>query len=268
MAVYKTVSIKEVLGRIYRNIKPVDSSWENDIYEWLWEGMEKTRVRTSLQPTSKVMIIKDYQTNEPLPCGLMVLDAVLYNGARLRQSNTVLNVPKINEQFEIGNNSITGSMFEINEEKITVETTDKTTTITTKDSLFKYNVTATSLPYWDSEFYKLVSNKIQTSFKEGEITIYYLYYETDNDGIITIPDNEALKTALYWYVLTMMIGAGFEHPIFKYQDAEQRWEDYRDRAINSLRNWTPDRAYDFSKTWVTLVPTGKDFHNTFLLNRR
>ena len=27
-----------------------------------------------------------------------------------------------------------------------------------------------------------------------------------------IPDNESLKTALYWYVLHMMIGAGFEHP--------------------------------------------------------
>ena len=100
MAFYKTVSIKEVLGRIYRNIKPVDSSWENDIYEWLWEGMEKTRVRTSLQPTSQVMTIKDYQTNEPLPCGLMVLDAVLYKGNRLRQSNTVLDVPKIKDQFE------------------------------------------------------------------------------------------------------------------------------------------------------------------------
>ena len=74
MAVYKTVSIREVLGRIYRNIKPVDSSWENDIYEWLWEGMEKTRVRTSLQPTSKVMTIKNYP-KEGHPSWARVIEA-------------------------------------------------------------------------------------------------------------------------------------------------------------------------------------------------
>lgn len=268
MAVYKTVSIGEVLGRIYRNIKPVDSSWENDIYNWIWEGMEKTRVRSVLVPASKELTVANYKTKEQLPCGLITLDAVMYNGQRLRQSNTILDVPKLNEQFEVGNNSVTASMFQIKEEKVTVETTDKITSVTTKDSLFKYSADSTNLPFWDSEFYKLTPNYIQTSFKEGKITIYYLSYETDDDGVITIPDNESLKTALYWYVLHMMIGAGFEHPVFKYKDAEERWEEYRDRAINSLRNWTPDRAFDFSRTWVTLIPTGKQFHNTFLLNRR
>jgi len=268
MAVYKTVSINEVLGRIYRNIKLTDSSWENDIYEWLWEGMEKTRVRTSLQPTTLDVTIKNHEG--ALPCDLVVLDAVMYQQHRMRETNTILHVPDILTDFSVGDNVISGSLFEITENKITVETTDKITETTTKTSLFKYNADLTVLPFWEADFYKRVANKIQVSFKEGVITLYYLAYEKDENGVIMIPDNESLKTALYWYVLHMMIGAGFEHPNkeFSYKFCESKWEEYRDRAINSLRNWTPDRAFDFSRTWVRLIPTGLDYHNTFLLNRR
>jgi len=270
MAVYKTVSIGEVLGRIYRNIKLSDSSWENDIYEWLWEGMEKTRVRTSLQPVSKELNIKNHITTLELPCDLVVLDAVMHESHRLRETNTVLDVPKIEEQFAVGDNTISGSLFEISETKVTVTTTDKVTETVSKESLFKYNIDYRTLPFWESDFYKRIANRIQTSFKEGTITLFYLKYETDENGVIMIPDNESLKTALYWYALTMMIGAGFTHPNkeFTYTFCESKWEEYRDRAINSLRNWTPDRCYDFSKTWVRLMPTGKDYHDTFMLNRR
>jgi hypothetical protein len=261
MGVYKTTSINEVIGRIIRNIKLTDSSWENDIYEWLWEGMEKCKVRTTLDPSSEELEIKNHEAT--FPCNLISLDAVISNGYRLRQTDSILNVPNIPQEirYQTGN-----TLFETSVNKITVETTDKITSITSKDSLYKYPVNATQLPFSSQEFYKLVLNRIQTSFCDGCVTILYLKYLTDEDGLILIPDNEDLKTALYWYVLHMMIGAGFEHPIFKYTDAEQRWLDAKDRAINSLRNWSPDRVHEFQRTWVNLMPPSPLFHNRFNLN--
>jgi hypothetical protein len=66
----------------------------------------------------------------------------------------------------------------------------------------------------------------------------------------------------------MMIGAGFEHPIFKYKDAEDRWYEAKGIAINSMRNWTPDRAYEFSKLWVRYLPVSSIHHESFFLNNR
>ncbi len=260
MSVYKTVSINEVIGRIQRNIKPVDSSWTADLYEWTWEGMEKCLVRTILLPASITIPIKNYIGS--LPCNLRAIDAILYNGKRLTYSNTVLDVPNIPIQYPQGTSN---TFFTVSQQKVTFETTDKVTTTTTKDSTYKYNVVPSSAPY-GSYYYKLVGNTIQSSLEEGDLTVFFLYYEVDEDGVITIPDNEALKTALYWYNLMMMIGAGFQHPIFKYSDAESRWLSYRSQAINSLRNWNPDRVEAFSKMWVKLMPPTSYSHDTFMLN--
>lgn len=262
MGVYRTTSINEVIGRIIRNIKLTDSSWENDIYEWLWEGMEKCKVRTMLSPVSKTIKIDCYRGE--LPCDLVTLDGVISNGYRLRQSSTILDVPKIKSDLEY---STSGSLFQTSVDKVITETTDKVTEVTTYSTIYNYPVQYLQLPYSDSDFYKLTLNKIQTSFECGEITILYLKYERDEDDLILIPDNEDLKTALYWYVLHMMIGAGFEHPLFKYQDAESRWFEFKERAINSLRNWSPDRAKEFSRTWISLMPPSPFFHNSYLLNR-
>ena len=134
----------------------------------------------------------------------------------------------------------------------------------TLDCLYKYNYNAQSYPFSNSDFYKLALNTIQTSFATGTIIVYYRYYETDSDGIITIPDNEPLKQFLYWNTLAMMIGAGFEHPVFKFQDAEARAVQWKSAAINSLKGWTPDKAASFQKNWVTLIPNNS-LHNKFFI---
>lgn len=255
---YKTVSIKEVIGRIVRNTGLNDSTWVPDIYEWIFEQMETCRVRTVLQPKSEKYLVKNHYV--PFPCDLVTLDAVSLDSYRLKKSKTILDVPKIESQIK------TKDAFVITETSSTVTTTNTVTNTTTKETEFKYNIDTQTLPYSNSDFYKLVNNGIQLSFTDKEVVLYYLAYETDAEGIITIPDNEALKKAIYWYVLTMMIGAGYTHPVFKYEYCNAEYQTWTRRAINELRDWTPESCANFEKMWVTMLPADSVYHSTFALN--
>lgn len=255
---YKTVSIKEVIGRIVRNTGLNDSTWIPDIYVWIFEQMETCRVRTVLQPKSEKILVRNHTVT--FPCDLVTLDAVTLNSFRLKKSKTLLDVPKIESQVNSQN------IFVTTETSTTVTETNKVTTTTSKETEFKYNVSLQTLPYSSTDFYKLVANGIQLSFTDKEIILYYLGYETDSEGIITIPDNEALKKAIYWYVLTMMIGAGYTHPIFKYEYCNQEYTAWTRRAINELRDWTPESCANFKKMWVTMLPVDSVYHSTLALN--
>ncbi len=255
---YKTVSIKEVIGRIVRNTGLNDSTWIPDIYVWIFEQMETCRVRTVLQPKSEKILVRNHTVT--FPCDLVTLDAVTLNSFRLKKSKTLLDVPKIESQVNSQN------IFVTTETSTTVTETNKVTTTTSKETEFKYNVSLQTLPYSSTDFYKLVANGIQLSFTDKEIILYYLGYETDSEGIITIPDNEALKKAIYWYVLTMMIGAGYTHPVFKYEYCNQEYTTWTRRAINELRDWTPESCANFEKMWVTMLPVDSVYHSTLALN--
>lgn len=255
---YKTVSIKEVIGRIVRNTGLNDSTWIPDIYVWIFEQMETCRVRTVLQPKSEKILVRNHTVT--FPCDLVTLDAVTLNSFRLKKSKTLLDVPKIESQVNSQN------IFVTTETSTTVTETNKVTTTISKETEFKYNVSLQTLPYSSTDFYKLVANGIQLSFTDKEIILYYLGYETDSEGIITIPDNEALKKAIYWYVLTMMIGAGYTHPVFKYEYCNQEYTTWTRRAINELRDWTPESCANFEKMWVTMLPVDSVYHSTLALN--
>ena len=37
--IYKTISIKALLSKIYRDLKPNNSNWEADAFEWIGEAL-------------------------------------------------------------------------------------------------------------------------------------------------------------------------------------------------------------------------------------
>lgn len=255
---YKTVSIKEVIGRVVRNTGLTDSTWVPDMYAWIYEQMETCRVRTVLQPTSDKFLVKNHLV--AFPCDLVILDAVTLGNHRLTKSKTILDVPKIDSI------TLPQSEYVTTETSITTIEINKLTKVISKETEFKYNVNLQTLPYSSSDFYKLVNNGVQVSFTNKEVVLYYLKYETDDEGIITIPDNEALKKSIYWYVLAMMIGAGFNHPVFGYEMASLEHSTWTRRAINELRDWTPESCANFEKMWVTMLPHDNIYHSTLSLN--
>lgn len=115
------------------------------------------------------------------------------------------------------------------------------------------------------ESYFLNPNYIQTTFKEGCITVYYNGIEVDCDGLPTIIDDAIYREALTWYVLMKMIGRGFKHQVFTYKDAMAEWNRMFPRAQNRCRMPDIDRYEIFKKSWLGLARSTNltnEFFNT------
>lgn len=110
-----------------------------------------------------------------------------------------------------------------------------------------------SLPLCITESYTLNPNYINTSFKDGCITIYFLGIERDCDGYPMVIDDAIYREALCWYILMKLLGRGFKHQTFTYKDAEDRWKYTYPKARN--RSKIPDiDGYElFRKTWTGMV---------------
>lgn len=120
----------------------------------------------------------------------------------------------------------------------------------------------TKLPFSLNETYSLNPNYIHTSFKEGEITVYYDGIATDEEGFPLVPDIYEIKEALSWYILMKMCVRGYKHPVVNYQMAEAEWTKFYPRAQNACK--MPDiDGYDlFKRTYMGLL-RDTDMSDTF-----
>lgn len=257
--VYKSVSIKEVFSRIARNTGGnIPSEYFEYFLEWIPEAMGKMKTKYRLQLVSEDVEIINHTAK--LPCGFESLSAVTYNNRRLREGGDerdvlALDIPDSASNAWI-NDQLQNSIISNEDDDSTITTTFD---ITYKgETMTKYE-NKESLNHW----YRINLGYIQTSFEEGCIKLHYYKYPVDEDGYPLIPDNEHYKTALYWYCLMMMIGAGYDHKIFKYSDCEQRWEQTAARARNSITFPNIDRMERIKQVWTALIPPEHMYDNYF-----
>lgn len=242
---FNYISCKNVIGRIIRNTRMTDSSYMDDMLEWIPEVIDLLRTHYQLVPTYKVLEVADNCAK--IPCGLVTIEAVEHQGSRLRLSNGVGG-----PYLPILNNNI-GSIFVPD----THETLQNhiSTRITGSDLKM--------LPQQDNSYYKIVGNYIQTSFKEGNMTVFFLKRQVDEEGYPMIPDVEDYKQAVYWYVLMMMLGAGYEHHLFKYDDCEARYNLHAARAVSAIKYPTVDKMESNHRALTRLVPPQNYYDNFF-----
>lgn len=239
--IYTSVSVKNVIGKLIRNTRITDSSYMDDLLEWIPEAMGMLRTRHELKLCWKELEVENYSAK--LPCGILSLEAVSYNGSRLREGSTqghVANMPS-----SVYNSDGTSSTFIADTDEIIENHLD--TRISGSE--------ITALEVSTADFYKLQLDYIQTSFEEGTIVIYYLKMPVDKEGYPLIPDNENYKEALYWFCRMKMIEAGWVDPLFDWKHCWSMWENmYAPRAINEIRYPSVDRMERLLKSTVRLIP--------------
>lgn len=80
--IYKSTSIREVIGRVVRNTRVQDASYTRDMEEWIPEAMGYMKTKVTLSPQWKDLTVDFHKAK--LPCGLKTLSAVAYGCSRMR----------------------------------------------------------------------------------------------------------------------------------------------------------------------------------------
>jgi len=86
MAIYKNISSKTVIAKIYRDFRPTDSNWVNDAIEWMGEAIEYIGAYTELILKPFCVDVIEYKAK--LPCALEFIEGIEYNGSYLPLSTS------------------------------------------------------------------------------------------------------------------------------------------------------------------------------------
>jgi hypothetical protein len=253
MAVYKTTSIKPLIARVIRNTRIIDMTYADDIMEWIGEALDRCMIRSRLEKTYKVLTISNHSAK--LPCGLVSLSGVIYNGRRLRKGTSSIDV-RIQKVpiSELKSYFVTDT--EIQAEDINSQNINL---------LRGGNIVKVDSTELQDNFYDLSYNYIKTSFKEGQIIVCYKVAPIDSEGYPIAPDLEELREGVFWYVCSKLVFTGYKLPnsdmTYAYCDA-QATKFFR-KAKNIIKAESTDEKENQVQLRNNLIPPDNYYESFF-----
>ena len=251
---YTKTSIKQVIAKVIRDIgkNNLDPSYIDSILEWIPEAMGELETTHDMvtKSTPDVDCQGAYITRNhaiTLPKGMVYLRAVQNQyGQRIRLGTDETDLTHPTTQAHIGYQGPFGARatnFQQDASEIVGGITE--------------DPTDTSVP-WDGSdlkplennlihaYYKIQGGCIQTSIESMFIKIHYDCLPTDSEGYPLVPDLHEYREATYWYVLSKLMVAGFEHRLLKglqgLDYVNKKFEEYASLALGKIKVPDIDRA--------------------------
>tara|TARA_R100000742_G_C4278800_1_gene102107 strand:+ start:1569 stop:2453 length:885 start_codon:yes stop_codon:yes gene_type:complete len=274
MAIYKTVSSKVVIRKIFRDLKPSKDNWIDDAIEWIGEALEHIGAAPQLCQKQCVLDIKDHKTL--MPSDLYYINQVAINNSVSPVSSTELDtltkkVTELKAQIVSAQadgleySSTTSALNEINSRIVVLE-----------NVYFANENNMHLLQYGASTFHKSMHcdgcvnenasyeetyivdcGYIKTSFESGKICISYMAMPTDEECYPLVPADVSYQEAMFWYVYKQILLSSpkFKNNGIDYNFADQKWKYYCTQARNAANFPDIDRMESFMNQWVRLIPS-------------
>ncbi len=278
MAIYKTISSKAIIRKIFRDINPNTDNWIDDAIEWIGEALEHIGAAPQLEKKTCVITTKDYKA--ALPNDLFYINQVALNETEegiiiSQQMDTLL------EQIDNIVNGSAASNYTLNEINSRLQVLENQ--LGADDGITVLNKCRTNFPKTadcpdcihdnqvSSRCYYIEADKIKTSFPTGKVCVSYMAFPVDDDCYPMVPDDISFKEAMFWYVYKKMLlgnmtpsqnGIGYEF-------ADGKWRYYCTQARNAANYPDIDGYESFMDQFVRLIPNINRHAEGFAgLNRR
>lgn len=257
--IYKTLSSKAIIQKVFRDLKPSDTSWTNDAVEWIGEALDFIGYHAGFEKRVKSIKVKNFRAE--IPCDLYQLFAVEYKGSPLAYGSdlTAYDQSRTTNMSPLGTDSdATVARFQTTPGTIQNSPTGQSTFAQAKSTVTRRET---------GDYYVINPNYVVTSFEEGDIKLHYDGYPLDDCGFPMIPDNIYYKQALEWYIIRQMMMGGYKNENFNWQIADQQWKHYCVAAQNDAAYPSIDKMESFKNMWVRLVPNINAHADFFMGNQ-
>jgi hypothetical protein len=238
---YKHISSKQVIAKIYRDLKPSGSSWTSDALEWIGEALDFIGYHGMFDHVAKELTVENHKAE--IPCDLYQLIQIEHEGTALVYGTDTTGYNA---------DSRTTSATPTNSSVYTVAVAETNPTDDHSSPAFTLKFTKDTRQ--SNEYYLINGGYIVTSFEEGTIKLHYTAYPTDSDGFPMVPDNIYVKQALEWYIIRQMMMGGYVHPVFDWGVADRQWGHYCVAAQNDLAFPSIDKMETMKNMFVRMVP--------------
>ena len=268
MAIYKNVSSKTIIRKVFRDLNISNDNWVEDSIEWMGEALEHIGSSSQLCQKGTTISIADY--TGVLPSDLYYINQVAVNttvgAATASELTAVLAKIKVIEDKLASDPSqdFSTDLRKLNERMLVLQN------IYLSDSqgslvpmAYSTDTFPTALHCNDcvnekaisDDTYFINSGHIKTSFEKGTVCLSYTAFPVDDDCYPMVPDDISFKEALFWYIVKKLILRGMRLPIqMQYDMAENQWKYYCSQARNAANYPDIDRMESFMNQWVRLIP--------------
>lgn len=271
MAQTAQCSAKQILAKLIRNTgNKLPSTYFDDILEWIPEAIDMLSNTKTLEivSTGSESCPNELEVKNHIVCIPKDLVSIIAiedeYGRRIPEGGDITDLTNQSTRQHGDLTEERASVFSVNpllHQTPTGVPDDPSTSI----PIYGTDIERTTGNIKKASYYKISGNYIQFSFEEGFVKLHYLRRPLDAEGYPLIPDNENFKTAVMWYVLSMLIGAGYEHKVFSFEKCEQEFEKYSARAIGEITYPSLDAMARLNRSFVRLIPP-MHFADDFFVN--
>ena len=293
MAIYKHVSSKEIIRKVFRDMKPSTADFVHDAIEWIGEALEHIGASPQLCRKQCVIDIKDHKGC--LPGDLYYINQVAVNSCVSSsvdtQIDTVVNqIETLNSNIvtysnQLITNTVTGA--DLNDTRIASNNQLRDLNVNLEvltNMYFTGGSCLSPLQYGASTFHSSIHcdgcvnenirykdtyiidcDHIKTSFATGKVCISYMAFPIDEECYPLVPDDISYREAMFWYIYKKLVLSGTpgRNPKIGYEYAEQMWQVYCTQARNAANYPDIDKYESFMNQWVRLVPDINAHHSFF-----
>lgn len=246
----KTISLKNVISKVYSGLNIKDESQYINIIEWLGEAISKIKTDAQLESVCTTLCIDNHRAE--LPCDFMYLSEVDYKGFQLTKASANHLVKTNHDNIGIYN------QYDYVDKRL--------------DGL-------KNIAYCKGQKYEFIGGDsftidkgwFKTSFFKGDVKITYKRLPVDDEGFPLVPEEESYREALFWYCawkyffIRKIEANGNEFNKFNNLslEAEQKWHWYCGQA--GAESLMPDlyMLENIKRNFLTLVPKADSFQTFF-----
>ena len=270
--IYQYTSVKEIMGRVIRDVgNKLPAHYYDSMLEWLPEGMRQLETKYQIVTKStgnftegdedldpKALYTKNHVV--PIPSDLITLLAVEdCFGNRVRSGSDITDFTNQTNRFVNGNSPGGGRPTNF---QVDTEDHDPLVPWDGSDLVPNENVQVIHT-------YKIQGNMIQTSEECMFIKLHYKAFIQDEEGYLMVPDVEEYKSALTFYVLRQLVGAGFNHPIWNgppgWNHFNVQWELMAGRALGVIKYPSQDNMEKLRTSFAERLIPPRHLYSDFFI---
>jgi len=273
MSIYKTISSKMLIRKIFRDLKPSKDNWIDDAVEWIGEALEHIGAAPQLCQKQCVLDITNHKTL--MPSDLYYINQVAINNSVSPVNSNELDglISKVKELKAAIVDAQANSLEYSNTASVLHDINNRIVVL--ENVYFKNESKLQPLQYGASTFHKSMHcegcvnentyyedtyiidcDYIKTSFVSGKICLSYMAFPTDEECYPLVPADISYQEAMFWYIYKKLLLSSpqFKNNGIDYNFAEQQWQKYCTQARNAANYPDIDRYESFMNQWVRLVP--------------
>ncbi len=208
------ISIKTTIGRFLKEYGIEDTSYVDDIPQWVEDAMDIMGIHNYYVYKHRVIEVNDYRAS--IPCGIQHLNGIWV-------TNSYDEAQDINQlrRLFIRNTPLLGKGIQTSNHQ--------------------------------TAYGSINGRTVHTSFQKGLIYMSYTGIPLDCDGYPLVPKDAKLNEALQYYFIYRMSLSGYKHPVIDFNMAYQLWQSKYSGAANSV-NWFDLQDYqEFTEMWTNVL---------------